>query len=187
MHLALGRVLVNMSLLTQAQRSFALAAGIPVDQVHRFHAPYNLPPCRRSTCAYSRLVWCCGCLARQHVPQFWLSVTAAKQGRFEDAASHLRNCLFYAPNFFPALHNLGSMQLIQVGPLHASELLHALTFADDRATLRVGCTTTRRHYSTLTTKWWRTLPVVSRWWVSHALSAEASTRVLCAAVDRHAA
>ena len=34
-HLALGRVLVNMSLLTQAQRSFNLAAGIKVQQVRQ--------------------------------------------------------------------------------------------------------------------------------------------------------
>ena len=50
----------------------------------------------------------------QHVPQFWLGVTAAKQARLDDAKQHLRNALFYAPDFFPALHNLGSLLLIQV-------------------------------------------------------------------------
>ena len=47
-----------------------------------------------------------------HLSHFFLGIVNTKQGRFDDAISNYEVAVFYNPQFFPAVMNLGSVNLI---------------------------------------------------------------------------
>lgn len=121
--MALGRVLVDMSLLEEARRSFLFAASIRHNQVGgrvpgTAECITTPPPPRPPSHAHPRHAHCTlpslppSCIL-QHIAHYWLGVVAAKRGLFDEAKDALQNALFYNPSYFPAMLNLGGLLIVQ--------------------------------------------------------------------------